>query len=325
MLLIVLYAVNAAFAYSYNVGDTHVFYLPSHLMVALAMAPGIVAIGNCVAFPWRAQPRVAGAVMAATASIAIAYAGARMYDDFPALDRRADGRPLRVLSALTAALDDRHAVLLTDLNWQVQNGLSYFTRAVRPEIAVARMPDVLLYAPALIHDNLTAGRNVVVTARAANELTAAYGPLFRVEADPRVVVDSPAAIARRVPAGTRYVLCMLRPSRDLPLAPAEAVDAARALGAARHVRVARRRLFRRGRRRRPEPCACDWVRSSIPSSHRARWCAGGHPDGVVAGGRHDSSDGVRADRRRTSAHTHRRAWAEFRGIRRPRRSAGYRL
>ena len=89
VLLIVLYAVNVAFAYSYNVGDTHVFYLPFASHGGPRDGTRIVAIGNCVAFPWRAQPRVAGAVMAATASIAIAYAGARMYDDFPALDRSA--------------------------------------------------------------------------------------------------------------------------------------------------------------------------------------------------------------------------------------------
>ena len=66
----------------------------------------------------------------------------------------------RPSAALTAGLDDRHAILLTDLNWQVQNGLTYFGKEVRPSLAYARMPDVLLYAPALVADNLAIGREV---------------------------------------------------------------------------------------------------------------------------------------------------------------------
>ena len=42
LLMLTLYVTNVLFAYSYNVGDAHVFYLPSHLCVALLVAPGIV-------------------------------------------------------------------------------------------------------------------------------------------------------------------------------------------------------------------------------------------------------------------------------------------
>ena len=38
-----------------------------------------------------------------------------------------------------SGLDDQHSVLLTDLNWQVQNGLSAVTAWQHPEIAVARI------------------------------------------------------------------------------------------------------------------------------------------------------------------------------------------
>jgi hypothetical protein len=136
-----------------------------------------------------------------------------------------------VLSALTADLDDRRAILLTDLNWQVQNGLSYYASAIRPDVAAARMPDVLQYAPALIRDNAAAGRQVAATERARVELLAKYGPLLRIDPDPRVRTDSVAAIARSVPAGTRYVLCLLRPSRDLALDARDVDDAAHAVGA----------------------------------------------------------------------------------------------
>jgi len=228
VLLASLYAVNVAFAYSYNVGDTHVFYLPSHLILALAMAPGIAALGSAVS--GRLQPRARGAAAAVVALAALGYGAARVYDDYPALDRSADRRPSEVLDALTADLDDRDAILLTDLNWQVQNGLSYYTSAIRPETAVARMPDVLPYAPALIRDNAAAGRLVVVTERARAELSAAYGPLIRIDADARAHADSLAAVIRSVPAGTRYVLCLLRPSRDLTLDAHEVHEDARALG-----------------------------------------------------------------------------------------------
>lgn len=229
VLLASLYAVNVVFAYSYDVGDTHVFYLPSHLILALAMAPGLVAIADVVALLWAGRARARTVALTAAASLAIAYAGVRVYADYPALDRSDDRRPAQVLRALTAGLDDRHAILLTDLNWQVQNGLSYFTRAIRPEVAVARMPDVLLYAPALIRDNMAAGRAVVLSERARAEVTAAYGPLFRIIADPRVPIDSISAIAGRVSAGTRYVLCVLRPTRDVTLDPKELDATARAL------------------------------------------------------------------------------------------------
>ena len=88
----------------------------------------------------RRRRALLGAVTPALARIAT----------IPALDRSRDARPTQMLDALTAGLDDRHAILLTDLNWQMQNGLSYFAKAMRPEIAYARMPDVLLYAPALV-------------------------------------------------------------------------------------------------------------------------------------------------------------------------------
>jgi Protein of unknown function (DUF2723) len=231
VLLIALYIVNAVFAYSYNVGDAHVFYLPSHQILALAMAPGIVAIANVIASGRRVDSRARGAIVAAAASLAIAYAAVRIYVDYPELDRSADRRPTEVLRALTAGLDDRHAILLTDVNWQVQNGLSYYTGAVRPEVSAVGMPDVLQYAPALIRDNAAAGREVAVTERARAELTAAYGPLFRIDADARVHTESIAEAARSVPAGTRYVLCLLRPTTDAALDGTDVDAAARAVGA----------------------------------------------------------------------------------------------
>ena len=221
-LMFTLFAVNLIFAYSYNVGDAHVFYLPSHLLLALLAAPGVVLAGR-----WVRQ----GAPIAAT--LLILYAGARAYHDLPALDRSRDTRPTAVVDALTTGLDDRRDILLTDVNWQIGNGLSYFVKMKRPEIASVRMPDVLLYAPALVADNRAIGRGVALTERARATIDAAYGPLLSVTRDARVPVPTlPDAIGEVAP-GTRYVLCVLRPSPGLSLDTGELSKALRTLTAGR--------------------------------------------------------------------------------------------
>jgi hypothetical protein len=222
-LMALLYVVNFLFAFNYNVGDTHVFYLPSHLMLAL-----LVAVGVGRPFQGRLGGPKRPALHALTATVVIAYAGARAYHDFPALDRSNDRRPAEVLEHLTADVDDQHAILLTDLNWQIANGLSYYAKVVRPEVSHARMPDVLLYAPALVDANAAIGRDVFVTDRARDEVEAAYGPLVTTRPASNGVRKLPMEIAE-LPRGTRYVLCVLQPSRDLPLEPTELASAVRLL------------------------------------------------------------------------------------------------
>jgi transmembrane protein TMEM260 (protein O-mannosyltransferase) len=212
LLMLLLYAVNALFAFGYNVGDAHVFFLPSHLIIALLVAPAIVVVR-------RAGPQIAVAI------VLIAYAAARGYHDFPALDRSGDRRPTAVVDRLTAGVDDQRALLLTDLNWQIANGLSYFAKVVHPEVVAARMPDVLLYAPALIGDNLAIGRRVFVTERARKELADAYGSFITTTDDATTIVPPLTSEIRDVPPGTRYAISVLRPSRDVSLNHSE-LDAA---------------------------------------------------------------------------------------------------
>jgi 4-amino-4-deoxy-L-arabinose transferase-like glycosyltransferase len=214
-LMAVLFATNVAFAFSYNVGDAHVFYLPSHFFVALLVAPGLVLAA-------RLTPRA----VPLAAALTIAYAGARAYRDFPALDRSGDTRPAEVIGHLTAELDDQRNILLTDMNWQVANGLSYFAKVRQPAIAHARAPDLLLYAPALVKDNHAVGRSIALSERARSAIDAAYGPLLPTMPDPRVVVSPLAERVAGLPAGTPYVLCLLKPSRDMTL---DADDLAAAL------------------------------------------------------------------------------------------------
>jgi len=221
-LMVLLYAVNFAFAYSYNVGDAHVFYLPSHVIVALLAACGLALAGRLSA---RAVP-IAAVLLAV-------YAVSRAYHDFPALDRSRDHRPADVMRALTEGLDDRRSILLVDVNWQLVNGLAYFAKVTRPEIAHTGLPDVLLYAPALVADNEAIGRDVTLTARAAATVAATYGPLLPVVPDTRVRVPTLSDAIRDLPAGTRYALCVLRPSRDFGLDAADFSQALRTLTAGR--------------------------------------------------------------------------------------------
>ena len=215
ILLISLYVVNAVFAYTYNVGDSHVFFLPSHLIVALLAGASVLS--------------VVPPIRSVCAAVLIAFVAGKAYRDFPALDRSGDTRPVEVLDHLTSGMDESRSILLWDLNWQIANGLSYYAKVLHPEIAHERMPAVLLYAPALVVDNGAIGRRVVVTDRARQELAAAYGPYVRTSIDRSTVPLPLTAELSAVPRGTRYVLTVLRPSRDFTLNRTDLGAALRAL------------------------------------------------------------------------------------------------
>lgn len=204
-LVFTAYGAGVVFALGYNVGDAHVFFLQSHLMLALLVAPGLVLIDRVMT--------ARGAIVA----LALILAGARIYREYPALDRSRDRRPTEVLEALTSGLDERHAVLLSDLDWQLENGLNYFARTTRPDLLYGRLADVMLYAPALIRDNVEVGRRVVVHDRARSRLDAAYGPLLSSTRDDSVAVARLIDLLRDLPRGTPYVLCVLRPAREFSL------------------------------------------------------------------------------------------------------------
>jgi hypothetical protein len=201
-LVLTSYAVTALFALAYNVGDSHVFFLPSHLMLALLASVGLAALGRLVA----SQP--------AAAAIGLVMVTARIYRDYPALDRSDDRRPTQALEALTSGLDDRQSILISDLNWQLQNGLNYFARFDRPQVAFASLPAIAPYAPVLIRDNRDIGREVVATAPARAALDSAYGPVIGARADERTANRGLLDVVRDLPHGTRYVLCYIRPSSE---------------------------------------------------------------------------------------------------------------
>ena len=211
-LLLLGYLATMAFALSYNVGDTHVFLLPSHFFVALLVAPGIVGIARII----PRNPVVAPVVMAVLTTALASY---RIYRDFPALDRSDDHRAARWLGTLTAGVDDRDAILITDLNWQLDNGLNYFVKEMRKEVAYARLPDVVDHLPRLVRDNLAIGRAVVLSERAADAVAGNYGSMFRIERDLSATTPAIDRVVERLPDGTPYVLCILRPTRDVASNP----------------------------------------------------------------------------------------------------------
>jgi hypothetical protein len=205
LLIAGVYAVNVVFAFGYNVGDSHVFFLPSHLMLAMLGAPALAALDSFA--------RSRGAVSLTM----LVWAVWSAYDNFPALDRSGDTRPTRLLTQMTNGLNAQRAVLLTDLNWQIENGLEYLGKEIRPDLAHARLANVLLYAPALVRDNAAIGRATVMTERAAADLHRAYGPIFTPEPDAAAVVPGLAEVAGELAPGTPFVLCVLQPDHEFTL------------------------------------------------------------------------------------------------------------
>ena len=200
----------SAFGLTYNVGDPHVFLLPTHMTIAVLMAPGLAWSSEWLASALGAAARPAVAV----ATLALALT--RIAGEYPALDRSEDRRATAVLDALTADVDDRRAVLFVDLNWQLENGLNYYAQHLRHDLTAARMTAVLPYAPVLIRDNHAIGREVLLTERAQARLAAAYGPLFTTRRDTRVRAATLAERVASFPAGMRYVLAILKPTPDIP-------------------------------------------------------------------------------------------------------------
>ena len=90
-LLLLLYAANMAFAWTYNVGDAYIFFLPSHYVVALCAGAGIAAVVVMLS-------RVSNRSLAnAAAAALLLYPAWRGYDTFPAVDRSWDRRAEQLL------------------------------------------------------------------------------------------------------------------------------------------------------------------------------------------------------------------------------------
>jgi hypothetical protein len=120
-------------------------------------------------------------------------------------------------------------LLLADLNWQLDNGLDYYARHLRPEVAVVRAAHRVLSLPQLVSDNQRAGRTVVATPLARDLARAAYGDLLTFTPDPRADRQPLAERLGALAPGSLYVLTLLAPYRDLPFDKDELDAAARRL------------------------------------------------------------------------------------------------
>jgi len=210
LLLVTGWLVAAVFAYTYNVGDTHVFYLPSHLFVALLAGCGVNVLLRAV------RPRRAAAAVAA---LLLAYPVWRIVDDWPAVDRSDDTRAAQLVRTIASGIPSERAVLLADLNWQLQNGLDYYTRHTNPDLLHIRTAGRLLTVPWFIEDNRRNGRDILLTPESARLLEGAFGSTWQVDADPPGPTLAQRAAA--LPRGTPFVLALLRAYSDVPLDTAE--------------------------------------------------------------------------------------------------------
>jgi len=191
------YVITTLFAITYNVGDAHVFFLPGHFFVALAAG---IAVGH-----WRS------ARLRMTAALAVLlYAGWRGWETWPAADRHEDRRADAYLAGIVEGIDERNALLVARMEWEVENVLLYSSRYERRGLAWVRLDDVFLHFPFLVRDNLAGDRDIVLTSGAAKSVVAAYGaafPMVRDHEPPPTFVET----ASRIPRGAPYVLTMLAP------------------------------------------------------------------------------------------------------------------
>jgi len=221
-LVLLAYAINTVFAFTYNVGDTHVFYLPSHLFTAFLAGAALQspvartfmvrATGRTI----KVRPTRASVIVA----IVLLYAGWRAWDTWPAIDRHDDRRAESLVTRLALGANPQSAVLVTDLNWQVENALLYYTRWERRDVPWVRLPDVQLHFPFLVRDNEAISRDLLLDGYSAREVVAAFGPVFPLQRDP--IGASPDLIEEisGLAPGTPYVLCVLTPPREERLDPA---------------------------------------------------------------------------------------------------------
>jgi hypothetical protein len=222
------YAINTVFAFTYNVGDTHVFFLPSHYFTALFAGIAVAPLGRLKAAPTESKEpherwmqRFVGDAFRRPISWAhvpalllLLYAGWRAWDTWPAIDRHADHRGEQLVARVAAGVDEHDAVLVSAMDWEMENALLYSARWERQNLAWVRLPEVLLHLPYFVSDNREIGRELVLTDKAAADTIAAYGSLFPIVEDDRVSSPSFSAAVDAIPRGSLYVLSLLTPRRD---------------------------------------------------------------------------------------------------------------
>jgi hypothetical protein len=120
---------------------------------------------------------------------------------------------------MALGVNPQSGVLVTNVNWQLENALLYYSRWQRRDIPWVRLPDVELHFPFLVRDNEAISRDIVLDSYSAREVVSAFGPLFSIQPDPiRSSPDLNEEVAALAP-GTPYILCVLTPPREEHLDP----------------------------------------------------------------------------------------------------------
>ena len=228
VLALTAYGVVTAFAFTYNVGDSHVFFLPGHYITAFCAGAGVAFLMH----KWRgldaARPvHISPVARVVLVLVVLAYAGWRAWSTWPVVDRHDDHRGEALIARLAQGLDESKAVLVSQMNWQVENVLLYTGRYGRRDLTWVRLGDVMAHWPFIVEDNHRLGRDIVMNGAAAAEVVAAYGREFPLVED-IAVMPVPEAFAA-VPRGAPYVLSMLTPLTENPLDAAVLADALAAL------------------------------------------------------------------------------------------------
>ena len=212
LLLLVVYLANLGFAWTYNVGDAYIFFLPSHYVLALLAGAGLAAIVWLLA---RVSNR---ALATAVGALCLVYPAWRGYDTFPAIDRSWDNRATELLDRFTAT----RAVYGVDTNWQIQNAFEYFMEARRPDVPWFHTEELEWFADddgatrfaQFVADNAAAGRNVVAGPGVVSRLE-------HIDYQGAVKLSDPLgwfeSRVRSVAPGTPYVLAVLRPDHEYPI------------------------------------------------------------------------------------------------------------
>jgi hypothetical protein len=214
------YALNAIVALTTHVGDGHVFLLPGHFFVALCAGSGVAVLVQRAGRDGtsRRGPRPRFVIVQTVAAIlALGYAGWRGWTTWPLADRHQERRGEQVVAQLTAGITDRDALLVSQMDWRLENVLLYTGRYLRSDLAWVRLADVIGRWPFLLDDTHRTGRDVVMTADAAAAVLAAHGP-SPVTQDVTAAVSLGDAVAR-IPRGLPYVLSIVTPPPGYSLGP----------------------------------------------------------------------------------------------------------
>ena len=227
ILVVTALVINTAFALTYNVGDTHVFLLPGHFMTAFCAGASVAVISRGAGlYGPRWSRRV---LVTIVCSLAFAYVAWRGWSTWPAVDRHTDRRAQQLIAGLSLGIGERDALLVSQMNWQIENVLLYTQRHLRPDLAWVRLGDVMSHWPFFVQDNHRIGRDLVLTPQAAADVIAAYGPAYPVIPDGALPIRTLEQAADAVPAGMPYVLSVLTPPREERLDPESLAAAMRTL------------------------------------------------------------------------------------------------